>query len=109
VTDSNKSRQRNPLIGGARMQREVRNLLTASDGMTAKHLAEQVSTPSTTRTSKRIIRVARVQFVLDSIPDAHIDHWTKQEGSNKWDAVWMISPPPLDTPRPDDPNDLCTS
>jgi hypothetical protein len=74
-------------------QAAIRELLRASDGMTAQELRERLS-------MRKKDGAATVIQVLRTMGDAYIDRWWESDG--KLVPVWAVVEVPEDCPKPDE-------
>jgi hypothetical protein len=79
-------------MSGAR-QTAIRELLKASDGMTAQELRKHLNL-------RPKDGAATVTQVLRTMGDAYIDRW-RSEG-DQWVPVWVVVDVPEDCPKPEE-------
>jgi hypothetical protein len=79
-------------MSGAR-QTAIRELLKASDGMTAQQVRDRMH-------FRPKDGAAIATAILRTMADAYIDRWTLED--DKWVAVWDVVEVPEDCPKPEE-------
>ncbi len=71
-------------------QKLAREVLRASDGLTVEQVAQAAD-----------IGLSRAYRIINAMPDAYIDRWTRFGGVGRPSAIWCVVVPPENCPPPE--------